>query len=231
MNVIEKIRKLRAKAANAVSTEAEVQAALDTVAKLMKRHGVTESDIRSSSKSGLKPVVWRGKNKSLPEVRFAATAIGAFTETKAWQSQTDSGEVIKYLGMEQDVEMALYLTDLVNNAITGEWKRFCEGEASAYIGYVTTSQRAKLKRDFCRAMAARIRARLMDMTAKRVADKVVTTGTDLVVLKRDVIATAQAELGLKLKDVKTRRRKVYTRAHDAGDAAGRRVNLTKGIAA
>lgn len=231
MNIFDKIKNLREKAANAASTDAEVQAALDHAAKLMKKHGVTEAQINTAKTTSMQPVSWSTGTKKLPEVRYTASAIAAFTETKTWtNTDADGVETIRYIGMDQDVEMALYLTDLTNNAINAAWKTFCD-KASDYIGMVKASQRSKMKRDFSRAMASRIRARLMDMVARRVVETRQTTGTELVVMKRDLVNKAQAELGLNLRSVRTRKRSVYTTAHEAGIKAGDKTNLTTGIAA
>lgn len=228
-NIIDKIRNLRAKADSAASTEAEVQSALDHAAKLMKKHGLTESQIKESSKAGMRPVVWSTGTKILPEVRYSAPAIAAFTESKVWIDVDEDGrERLKYIGVEQDVEMALYLTDLVHNSIIAAWKIYAD---TPQCQRASSRVRNKMRRDFSRAMAGRIRARLMDMVARRVTEPKASTGTDLVVLKRDLVNRAQAALGLNLRTPKARARKVYTDAHDAGVQAGNKTNLTTGIAA
>ncbi len=227
-DIIAKIKNLREKAANAASTEAEALAAFQLADRLMTKHRVTTAQVEAARPDGLKPTLWHTNTKTLPPVRYAASAIAGFTETSTWRSTEDGREVIAYLGMEQDVEMALYLTDLVHNAINHEWTLFAKG---AHVVHLTTRERSKARRDFMRAMASRIRVRLVEMNAKKAATAGPSTGSALVLKKRALISKAQVEMGLRLRASPRRTRRVFVVAHDAGDAAGQKTELTTGITA
>lgn len=225
-----KIRKLRALAADGATTEAETLSAIDAAEELMRKHDLTVKDLEEASlEGGIIKLTWGKGTKKIHAVEYCANAITQVTETKGWIEYPDHKAQLAYLGFEADVEYALYLTDLIHNAMEAEWEAFREGTEYAVT---PRNQRGRMRDDFLRGMAARIREKLMDMVAQRrtnVPDVSKATGTELVVAKRNMIAEAMGTLGVDPRRRRKSRKTVTVTAYGAGLRAGERTNITTGI--
>jgi hypothetical protein len=80
-------------------------------------------------------------------------------------------------------------------------------------------------------MAHRLDERIIALYDARVAAEraASATGTDLVVVKEQVVRDAFEKLGFKLESRRSRSNHVSAEAYDAGVSAAERVNLTTGI--
>ena len=236
MDIISKIKALRAKASDAASTEAEVASAIDAADRLMQKNGLTLDDLDKvrQTRKGISMESWENGRKSLHPVQYVAGAIANLSETQGWTSKgADKPARIFFIGFDRDVQYALYLTDLVHNAMESEWKSFTKGELYQSI---PQNKRSKAKSDFMRAMASRIRHKMIEMVFERRTKEQPkgTTGTDIVLVKREMVSEAMEEIRRDQnigKAAAPRKRRVDAAVHHAGILAGERTNVTTGIEA
>jgi Protein of unknown function (DUF2786) len=231
MDIIETIRNLYNKAADAAHTESEVAGALAHAQRLMQKHGITEAQIRNvSSVNGIVTLDWKGPSKKADEIKYVMSGIAAFTDTDAYQTwdQKTGMFMLRYVGYRRDAEIAVYLTDLINNSINFEFDNYLTSRGLKEGIPATT--RNNLRKSFKMAMVSRLRARLMEMVAERAVEVMQgATGTNLVVLKRENVAIAMAGMNLNIRTTKSRKRKIDVNAYNAGRDAADRVNITTGI--
>lgn len=234
-NIKGKIKALRARAEDSASSEAEAMAAIAHADKLMKQNGLTVDDLEEAALSGgITKGVWGKGTKKLHPVEFTANAVTKLTDTKGWIEYPENKAQLAFLGFDADVEYALYLTDLIHNAMEAEWEKFRLGEV---YDSAPRNQRGRLREDFMRGMAGRIREKIMQMVAERRTQMSETegtadaAGTELVVAKRNMIAEAQAQLGVDPRKRRKTKKKVDADAYLHGRAAGDRTNITRGIEA
>ncbi|WNL50721.1 hypothetical protein RPALISO_134 [Ruegeria phage RpAliso] len=226
--IISKIQKLRARAADDASSEAEAAHAITVAERLMRSNNLTEAVVRDGIKKKTIAVVtdeWSKGTKTLPIVELLAIPIMHLTQTRAWIRTARSGvKSINYIGLPQDVEYALYLTDLCHEAMEQAWKRLLATET---IQAMPSKSRPAYRRSFQRGMVATLRQRMMDLAAENAQN---VESTALVVCKRGLIEEAMKQEGLdNMRARKTRKKTVGADAYYRGRAAGDKVALTTGI--
>lgn len=231
-SIKETIRNLRARAADEGSSESEALAAIAKADKLMQKHALTIDELETeASNNGIVTVYWTKDTKKRPAVTFVASSIALLTETKGWEQTSAAGlKSLAFMGFEADTEYALYLCDLIHNAMEAGWDEYKE---TADYASVPRNKRGRLRDDFMRGVAVRIRAKITALVAERrtqAPDIKTTSGTDIVVAKRTLIAEAFDEQGMELrKKRKPRKVRVDASAYFAGQATGEKTNIVTGI--
>lgn len=227
--MLDTIRNLRKKAANTASSEAEAMAAIEMADRLMAKNGITLDDLKeSASKGGIVTDKWGGATSVMHPVQYVATAIASLTETRTWLSYSPAGkQVLNFIGFEADVEYAMYLTDLVHNAMEKEWNEFRD---SGDYQLMARNLRGRARSDFMRAMAHRIRQKMLAMVTEKAANPSgLIQSNALVVAKRTMVTEALAETVGQLRSPRQRKKKYLSSAMHAGLAAGDRTTITTGI--
>lgn len=228
----ETIRKLRSMAMDTAASESEIEAAVMRADKMMREHNITIDDLRTeASRGGIIQAEWTTRYKKLPAVGYLASTITMLTETRGWVSTDEEGKQhIVFMGFSPDVEYATYLCDLINNSMESELSQF--SETVAYKKAMIKNRR-KMREDFSRGMAARLREKIMCViAARRVQDgDTSSTSTELVVAKRSMISAQMesANIAPKARRKSKPKRPVDRSAFFAGVGAGDRTNITTGI--
>lgn len=220
-DILNKIKALRAKATNEASTEAEMQEAAKLVAKLMTKHDVSEADLSETERPR-----YRGAHANMGKVKHdlqvcrerVAWSVQNLTGTKFWMS--DRGQVINCAGVDHDVEMAVYLMEMITMTAKREWRMY---SASLFDeeGITRTKDR---RPSFYASFAIRASAMLDELADTRTK----ATGTALVVSKKEIIDAELADLGVRIGG--THRSKNVTHsphAAEAGRKAASRMNLNR----
>lgn len=244
MSNIDKVRAkiaalLKKTEANGAS-ESEASAAMAIAAKLMAEHSVTMEDIKSNNEASRDFTLRQfndGKKLSVVD-SFVSTAIARYTDTKVWNSKefagyksgvTRTGKLrmktesnLMFYGYTVDVELAEYIYKTCDVAMETEWKLFS--------GRIPQGKRKQVRSSFMIGMAARLRDRLDALKVQNVAE---TKGTDLIVLKHQLVETAARE-HLNLQDLKAGysggATKNFSRsAFAAGQEAANRVRFNREV--
>ena len=231
--VIATVKALHARAADEASGEHEVMAAITRADKLMQDNDITLDDLKDSAlRGGIIKLTWGKGTVKLHPVECVASAVIKLTETRGWIEYPDGAAQLAFVGFAADAEYAIYLVDLVHNAMESEWVRFRTKFAYAHT---PIKERSRLREDFMRGMTGRVREKMMDVVAARrinAPDLIKKTGTELVVLaKREMVAGAVAEMGIDPRKRINRKMKrtVGATAYYAGRDAGERTTITTGI--
>lgn len=219
-SIIKKIQALLSKTVDAGCTEGEALAAAKKAGQLMDEHNLSMSEIEV--REAKCATVDHQMSATKHAVFYCAGAIAAYCDCICWRQ----GKTLKFFGLPADAEIAGFLADLCMHAMNREWKQHLA--KCRAVGWPTT---AKHKSDFLRAMAARLSRRFREMIMARKATAATSSGTALVVVKNAVVQEQFSALALEMHTMRVRRRQIDPIAHNAGIAAGDRVNITTGITA
>ncbi|MDP2376579.1 DUF2786 domain-containing protein [Reyranella sp.] len=211
-----RIQGLRAKTIDNGCTEGEALAAAAKVAELLDRHDLSLSDVEIRAAPCERREYETHRKKRIP-LDDCIGAIAAFCDCRVWREKSPAGEGrYVFFGLRSDVEVAHYLTELIDTAVRSELGRYKTGADYQRFRH---QERHLANASFALGMVASIADKLMAMKVGR--DEVINgTGRGLVVLKAAVVDTELEKLGLKLRTVSRASRMVSPMAYDAGGEAG-----------
>lgn len=211
-----RIQGLRAKTIDNGCTEGEALAAAAKVAELLDRHDLSLSDVEIREAPCERREYETHRKKRIP-LDDCIGAIAAFCDCRVWREKNPTGEGrYVFFGLRSDIEVAHYLTELVDTAVRSELGRY---KTSADYQRFRHQERHLANASFALGMVASIADKLMAMKAGR--DEVINgTGRGLVVLKAAVVDTELEKLDLKLRTVSRASRMVSPMAYEAGGEAG-----------
>lgn len=226
-DIIEKIRKLRAKAGNRASTEAEAQAAAMAAAKLMTKHDLSEAQVGDKIEYNVARVVLKAPAGKMPLIWDAIwSSIEDYTETKIYWDTNARG--LGIMGVNHDVEMAVYLFEMVSGAAKRGWLKLIAAEMEAGETSPRMARRNGYNMGFGAGLASTIEAMAEERAAaKRESAK--ATGTDLVIVKSAQIRDFMKSTGLVLRSGKKKKQetKVDGGAYLRGVSDGQKVNVNR----
>jgi len=223
-SIIHKIKALRAKASDAAATEAEAQAAAAIAAKLLIQHDIEESELSYEKLDAICSAYDSG-HKPLPLVlRQCWQGIEKLTNTKSWKDNTD-GSKLKFVGAVHDVEMALYLSEMIVGAATRAWFKVALERYSS----TPLAKRKRINDSFIRGFGTHINSRLIEMANQRLdAQKTNSaTGTSLVPVKNELIDKWFKGNDITLRKGRSQKFTLNEEGWNAGSAAGEKVNLNR----
>ena len=220
-----RIQALRAKTIDNGCTEEEALAAAAKVAELLDRHDLSLTDVELRAAPCERRAYETHRRKRIP-LDDCIGAIAHFCDCRVWREKNARGETsYVFFGLRSDIEVAHYLTELIDTAVRTELGRF---KTSADYGRFRHQQRHLANASFALGMVASIADRLVAMKASR--DRVNHgTGRGLVVLKTSVVDAEFDKLDLKLRAQRSRSRMVSMTAYEAGGAAGAALAISPGI--
>lgn len=215
--IIAKIRALRAKAEDAAATEAEAMAAAEFAARLLTKHDIKPDELAEVAKSEGVVSGFRQGKVLHPVAQYTGWAIQQFTETRCYFNRGEA----KYIGLEEDVLMAVYLTEMLIGAGKRAWVAYSEESRLDKIGFARL-QVARVS--FFRGFAGRVSDRLMELKEQRDLARQTTQGdsnsTALVVVKSEIIKRTMEEQGIAISG--------KVKSHDVIDGAMMRKGAVHG---
>ncbi len=220
-----RIQGLRAKTIANGCTEGEALAAAAKVAELLDRYDLSLTDVEVRAAPCERRTYETRSKKRIP-LDECIGAIAEFCDCRVWREK-DAAKEVRYVffGLRADIEVAHYLTELVDSAVRTELGRY---KTSAEYRQFRHQERHMANASFALGMVASIADKLMAMKADR--DQVKnSTGRGLVVLKAAVVDTEFGKLDLKLHTVERPSRMVSPDAYDAGEAAGASLAINPAI--
>jgi len=220
-----RIQGSRSKTTDNGCTEAEALLAAAKVAELLDRYdfSLTDVEIRDARCERREYETYRKKRIPLDN---CVGAIANFCDCRVWREKNQAGEArYVFFGLLSDIEVAHYLTELIDNAVRSEFGRY---KTSAGYRRFRHQDRHVANSSFTLGMVASIADKLTAM--KRERDAVNNgTGRDLVVLKASVVDAELGKLDLKLRTVRRATRMVSPTAYEAGEIAGASLAINPGI--
>ncbi len=220
-----RIQGLRAKTTANGCTEGEALSAAAKVAELLDRHDLSLSDVELRAAPCERRAYETHRKKRVP-LDDCIGAIAHFCDCRVWREKNPAGEArYVFFGLRADVEVAHYLTELIDAAVRAELGRF---KTSADYRRFRHQERHLANASFTLGMVASIADKLTAMKAGR--DQANSGGgRDLVLLKASVVDAELDKLDLKLRTVRRATRMVAPTAYEAGGAAGATLAIHPGI--
>jgi hypothetical protein len=220
-----RIQALRAKTIDNGCTEDEALSAAAKVAELLDRYDLSLTDIELRAAPCERRSYETHRKKRIP-LDDCIGAIAQFCDTRVWREKNALGESsYVFFGLRSDVEVAHYLTELIDASVRADLGRF---KTSIEYGRFRHQDRHLANASFALGMVASIADKLLAMKASR--DRVnESTGRGLVLLKTSVVDAEFDKLDLKLKSQRSNSRMVSMSAYEAGGAAGASLAINPGI--
>jgi len=226
--ILDKIRKLKTKTTLMGCTEAEALAAAQAVGKLLDDYGLTMTDVELQTTECIEDSVLSPFVTNRHPIRYCLSAIAGYCHAEHFFSQrpldaewTTWRTAHSFFGLPHDVEVAVYLTQVIMAAFDREARPF--KRTAEYLRLSSADKREALK-SFRYGMAQRIRERLEEMKAARDRD-LQASGRDLVHVVGAVVSRAFAQAYPGIRTVGTQERPYDGAAYAQGMDAGGRVGL------
>jgi len=220
-----RIQGLRAKTIDNGCTEGEALAAAAKVAELLDRYDLSLTDVELRDAPCERRAYETHRKKRIP-LDDCIGAIADFCNCRVWREKNRAGEArYVFFGLRSDIEVAHYLTELIDTAVRSELGRY---KTTSDYRQFRHQERHVANASFALGMVASIADKLTAMKMGR--DKANNdSGRDLVVVKAAVVATELEKLGLTLRTVNRASRMVSTMAYEAGGVAGVSLAINPGL--
>lgn len=230
--ILDKIRKLQAKTTTMGCTEAEALSAAQAIGRLLDEYGLTLTDVELQTTECVEDSVLSPFVTNRHPIRYCQRAISRYCHTSCFflQKPIDDAELTWrtayfFFGLPHDVEVAVYLTQVIMVAFDRESLGF--KRTPDYLELTSAAKREALK-SFRHGMARRISQRLNELRAAREED-LRATGRDLVQVVGAVVSRSFAQAYPHLRTARYQERPYDALAYDQGMAAGGRVGLRPGV--
>lgn len=214
--IIDKIKALRARAADAASSEAEAAKAAAVADKLLREHNLSIDDVEVRA-AGVVCRVWNPGCRVRSPEGYAASKVAKATGVEAWVA---NGGEITFLESPTDVEVSLYYMDLVREASKTCLRAY--SKTPEYAGLKRCFSPRRISRDFRIGVCSRLGERIRD--ANTVAEQAQPTGTGIIVVKNALIREWLDDHGLRF-----RTSRVGAAANAAGRSAAETVGIGRGV--
>ena len=220
-----RIQGLRSKTTDNGCTEAEALSAAAKVAELLDRYDLSLTDVEIRNGQCEQRLYETRRKKRIP-LDDCIGDIANFCDCRVWREKSHSGAArYVFFGLRSDIEVAHYLTELIDHAVRSELGRY---KNSAGYRRFRHQDRHVANSSFTVGMVASIADKLTAMKRERDAVKN-GTGRDLVVLKASVVDAELAKLDLQLRIVPGATRIVSPAAYEAGETAGASLAISPEI--
>jgi Protein of unknown function (DUF2786) len=220
--LIGRVRALLSMTTDKGCSEAEALTAASMASKLMEEHDLAIKDIEALKDEPVAATsAVYGKstraNELHPAAQFTSVAVANFFDCRVWRT----GPQISFFGMKNDVVLAHDLLRLIRHAMDQDIARFRRGG----LAVDGPGKQAQVT-SFAQGMGDRVSERLNFMKAQRSAS-VKAKGTDIVVIKSEIVTQAYAKTFGANHTGKARKRRdpMSSAAYAAGYSAGDHVGL------
>ncbi|MCB8877062.1 DUF2786 domain-containing protein [Acidisoma silvae] len=228
-----RIRALTEKTVQNGCTDAEAFAAAEMVGKLLDRYMLTMSEVQVREQICIQAKMpMAGKRRGA--IDGCVPAIGRFCHCIVWldhgpasdESEAPSTKCYVYFGFEADVQMAVYLYKIIEQAIRSETAAFKQLNPR-----LRSTQLRLATRSFQHGLAKRVEDRLEELHQSRESALRAGTsrGTALVLVKQTVVQDAFRETKIKLRSRSASVIAIDRQAYMAGGLAGDRINLSRPV--
>ncbi|WP_295855141.1 DUF2786 domain-containing protein [Tardiphaga sp.] len=221
-----RIQALRAKTIANGCTEDVALSAAAKVAELLDRYDLSLTDVEMREAPCERRTFETHRKKRIP-LDDCIGAIAHFCDCRVWREKNPMGESrYVFFGLRSDIEVAHYLTELVDTAVRSETGRF---KTTAEYQKFRHNERHLANASFALGMVASIADKLSVLKAER--DQVIqNSGRALVTVKAAVVDTEFEKLDLKLRTSRGGgSRMVSMSAYEAGGAAGASLPIHPGV--
>lgn len=220
-----RIQALRAKTIDNGCTESEALSAAAKVAELLDRYDLSLSDVEIREAACERREFETHRKKRVP-LDGCIGAIAHFCDCRVWREKNAGGEArYVFFGLRSDVEVAHYLTEMIDGAVRSELGRY--KTTKEYLRF-RHNERHLANGSFTFGMVGSIAEKLMSMKEARDAANE-SSGRALVVMKSAVVDVELKKLNLNLRKSRSATRMVSEAAFEAGGAAGTSLAINPAV--
>lgn len=220
-----RIQALRAKTVDNGCTESEALAAAAKVAELLDRYDLSLSDVEIRE-AACEQLAFETHRKKRVPLDGCIGAVAHFCDCRVWREKNAVGETrYVFFGLRSDVEVAHYLTELIDGAVRHELGRYKTSKAYQKFRH---NERHLANSSFTFGMVGSVAEKLRAMKDGRDAANA-GTGRALIVVKTAVVDAELAKLNLRLRAQRSTSRMVSESAYEAGGAAGASLAINPGL--
>jgi hypothetical protein len=221
-NMLDKIRALLSKTTENGCSEQEELAALAKARALMDAYEVTEEDLQLAKDEA---AILRNEPPGTRDPHGIksgmVTAVGKFTDCRAWLQRRDKGGGLVFCGLPADARFATWLLDHLTSFVQAELANHLMGNVA--IGMT----RRRAINGFVIGVTSRISERLIKLCKPAAA--ATANSRALVVTKHQVIKAKLDELGIRLCSRRSPLRQHDSSSLDAGLSAGDRGSFGRPV--
>ena len=222
--IISKIRALMEKTTAQGCSEAEAMAAAAKVSQLMALHDVMVGELNFKQEQ-CETGNWHLDRAKKHPVHYCFASVLYYTGTKGYfNTSRNYGCNYTLYGFKLDVEIGKFLLSMIKNIMDLEVEKFKTTDT-----YKNSNHGTAAKDSFLKGMAITIADRLQQMADAKKADIKTSTGTDLVIVKDQIVEKNFNNLNLKLKTAKGNINLKDYNSFNQGCETGKKVNLNSGI--
>lgn len=218
-----RLQGLRSKTTENGCTEAEALLAAAKVAELLDRYDLSLTDVEIRTAQCEQRHYESRRKKRIP-LDDCIGEIAKFCDCRVWREKSRFGNArYVFFGLPSDIEVAHYLTELIDNAVRSELGRY---KNSAGYQRFRHQDRHLANSSFVMGMIASIADKLAAMKRQRDAVKD-GSGRDLVTAKASVVDAelAKLDLDLRMQSVPGITRLISPTAFEAGEAVGASLTI------
>lgn len=232
-NIKEKIKRLKSLAKDEAASVGEAANAIKLAKKLCDQYNlvlseIDENELNKELKENIIEKKIETRHKRINAAVSMSTRICKFFECETFYSWNDEYQTI--IGLEPDIESALYALDVAHNSMDLAWKKYMnseEYEEAIDDGF----SRSQIKRDFSKGFAIAVIELVKQMQADKDALKEIQTSkcTSLIIRKSQEINEYK---GQNYPNLKSRATTIFTRSSGAtasGKMEGSKVRFNKAL--
>ncbi len=220
-----RIQALRAKTIDNGCTEDEALSAAAKVAELLDRYDLSLTDVEIRAAPCERREYETHRKKRIP-LDDCIGAVANFCDCRVWREKQPGGEArYVFFGLRSDIEVAHYLTGLIDGAVRSELGRY---KTTAEYRRFRHQERHLANASFALGMVASIADKLTAMKAGRDRTNA-GSGRALVILKAAIVDAEFSKLDLNLRMQRGASRMVSAIAYGAGGVAGASLTFNRGI--
>ncbi len=209
------------------ATEAEALTATKKVSELLEKYNLSMNEIEIREMTCVEGEIVIGKSRPHPVI-VVSNAIAVLLGVKSWISRGSNFKIL-FFGLPHDVEVAIYLMALCQNAMESELVAF--RKSNEYLKESQFYNGNSIRASFMHGMGNRLSGRIIEMSEEaECARNEQAESTALVLVKNETIEGDFNKLNIKLVSSKGPSRTVSSSAsYHSGIAAANSVALNPGI--
>ncbi len=226
--VKDRIAALAEKTTDRGCSEAEAMTAIAMVGKLLTQYNLTMNEVLMRDETYLTKKIDTGRIQRHP-VDSCIVMVSEFCQTRLWTTLKKFPKKSRFyhiFGTESDVDMTIYLAEMLKGAINQELNAF-----KLSPDYRLSGKHGKtVSHAFSRGMVSRINSRLRELMEANKNEVKISTGTSLIVLKGQLLKENFEKLNMRLRKAVSTTTKIQdSYAYAKGQEAGSRVNLSRPV--
>lgn len=216
----ERIASLKKKAQDAGASEAEAYTAMQMALKLADKYGVSLEDLEREDHEVHERAVESGENRLSEVDSLCAVTIATFCDCRAFRKTTGRTHYVHFVGLDSDVELALFIRDTVQKAMNFEF--------AVYKNFVHEGPMTGVRASFMLGMAGRINERLNEF--KRQDSEFDKSKNALIVKKGDIIQAYFSDNNISVRNARRSSNVIRNEtAYQSGKISGNAVNMGRGV--